>query len=276
MPPAPATVPDPVTDHRFLDEAGDTTFYGEGRRDIIGTAGVSFAFIIGMLKVNVPRDELRREITALQLEIAGDPYLNCIPSVAKKIAKGGFYFHAKDDPPEVRERFFRFIVNRDVAFEAVAAQKITELFQRKHHDREAEFYADILSHLIKTKLKKDVRLVLNIAHRANSTSNTSLKLALEKAKGRSLKKWDVNDLRCNVVFNVQNHVQEPLLNVADYLCWSVQRVFERGDTRYYDFVGDKVRLVVDLYDQEHYAGSQHYYRGTHRLTAKNKLGPPSA
>jgi len=152
MLPEPAASPDPVTDHRFLDEAGDTTFYGEGRRDIIGTAGVSFAFIIGMLKVNVPRDELRREITALQLEIAADPYLNRIPSVAKKIAKGAFYFHAKDDPPEVRERFFRFIVNRDVAFEAVAAQKITELFQRKHHDREAEFYADILSHLINLRV----------------------------------------------------------------------------------------------------------------------------
>lgn len=27
--------------HRFLDEAGDTAFYGKGKTSILGTAGVS-------------------------------------------------------------------------------------------------------------------------------------------------------------------------------------------------------------------------------------------
>jgi hypothetical protein len=48
---------------------------------------------------------------------------------------------------------------------------------------------------------------------------------------------------------VQTHYTEALLNVADYLCWSVQRVFERGETRYYDFLGDRINLVVDLYSE---------------------------
>jgi hypothetical protein len=37
-------------------------------------------------------------------------------------------------------------------------------------------------------------------------------------------------LNHNVVFNVQNQTSEPLLNITDYFCWSVQRVFERGET----------------------------------------------
>ena len=41
--------------HRFLDEAGDTTFYGKGRKPIIGQPGVSLTFGLGMLKIN---DEL--------------------------------------------------------------------------------------------------------------------------------------------------------------------------------------------------------------------------
>jgi hypothetical protein len=53
-----------------------------------------------------------------------------------------------------------------------------------------------------------------------------------------------------VVFNVQNHQTEPLLNIADYLCWPVQRIFERGEMRYYNFVQEKISLVVDLYDSE--------------------------
>ena len=33
--------------HRFLDESGDTTFYGKGKRVIIGENGVSKCFILG-------------------------------------------------------------------------------------------------------------------------------------------------------------------------------------------------------------------------------------
>jgi len=37
--------------HRFLDKAGDTTFYGKGKKNIIGEDGVSKVFILGMIKV---------------------------------------------------------------------------------------------------------------------------------------------------------------------------------------------------------------------------------
>ncbi len=247
-------------DHRFLDEAGDTTFYGAGRKPIIGQEGVSLSFIIGMLKVAEPLAALRADVSAQQSAITGDAYVNRIPSIAKKITRGGFYFHAKDDPPEVRASFFKFIAARQVTFEAVVARKLPDLFRRKHHDRESEFYADLLSHLIKNKLKLSGRLVLNIAHRANSTSNANLQLALEKAESRSLHQLTPAERQRRVVFNVQNHQQEPLLNMADYFCWAVQRVFERGDTRYYDFLGERIRLVVDLYDQAGYDGSRNYYR----------------
>jgi hypothetical protein len=262
-------------DHRFLDEAGDTTFYGSGRQLILGQNGVSLAFIIGMLKVSEPLPALRTAVLSEQAAIAADTYVNCIPSVAKKIQRGGFFFHAKDDPIEVRGAFFKFIATRQVSFEAVVARKLPDLFRLKHHDREPEFYADLLSHLIKNKLQQPGRLVLNIAHRANSTSNANLQLALEKAEGRSLRTHSADTHQRRVVFNVQNHQQEPLLNIADYFCWAVQRVFERGETRYYDFLGERISLIVDLYDQSSYAGSRNYYRGTNRLTAANKLSPPT-
>ena len=137
----------------------------------------------------------------------------------------------------------------------------------KHHHQEAEFYADVLSHLLKNKLKLERKVVLNIAERGASTRNANLQLALLKAVARFEKTRSVDHISSLVVFNVQNHRTEPLLNIADYLCWSVQRIFERGETRYYDFMGDKIRLVVDLYDSAKYEGSLNYYRGKRRLTA---------
>lgn len=202
--------------------------------------------------------------------------LNVIPSVRKRMDRGGFFFHASDDTPEVRQVLFRYLKTLECSLEAVVARKIPEVFARKHNHQETEFYADVLSHLIKNKLGMGGKLVLNISGRANSTSNRNLQAALEKATGRAVKKRDPGDLRTQVVFNVQNHRTEPLVNVADYLCWSVQRVFERGETRHYDYLGDRIRLVVGLYDQDGYEGSRNYYRGKRRLTAENRLGPPSS
>lgn len=261
-------------EHRFLDEAGDTTFYGKGKRLILGESGVSATFSIGMLRVSENLCDLRNRIVHLQSQVAEDAYLNAIPSVARKIKGGGFYFHATDDPPEVRQVMFKFLKEIDCSIEVVVARKIPRLYATKHNGKESEFYADVLSHLIKTKMKMNRRLVLNIAQRANCTKNHNLLAALQKAKARAAKKWELGDMNCDVVFNVQNQQSEPILNIADYLCWPVQRVVERGEMRYYDYIREKIRLVVDLYDTDGYAGNRNYYTPKRNpLTPKNKISP---
>lgn len=52
---------------------------------------------------------------------------------------------------------------------------------------------------------------------------------------------------------------------------AVQRVFERGEIRYYDFVKERVSTVLDLYDVDNYKGFQNYYGPKHPLTSANKL-----
>ena len=59
---------------------------------------------------------------------------------------------------------------------------------------------------------------------------------------------------------------------ADYVLFA--DLFERGETRHYDFVREHISLVVDLYDAEKYTGSRNYYTPKRPLTAENKLGPP--
>ncbi|MBX3257979.1 MAG: hypothetical protein KF862_27860 [Chitinophagaceae bacterium] len=107
-------------------------------------------------------------------------------------------------------------------------------------------------------MQKGQRLVLNIAEKGTSTKNNNLDLALEKAKERfagkltrksinesedfaSVNVYKRGDIKTGIVFNVTKPVQEPLLNIADYLCWTIQRVFEKGETRYYDYMMEKFR-----------------------------------
>ena len=121
----------------------------------------------------------------------------------------------------------------------VVGRKIPALFAKKHNGNESEFYADLLSHLLKNKLKLGQRQVINIAERGKTTRNQVLELAMTKARERFAKKQDAAEICSEVVFNVQNPRTEPLLCVPDYLAWTVQRVFERGETRHYDFCGSE-------------------------------------
>ncbi len=260
--------------HRFLDEAGDTTFFGKGKIPIVGSEGVSKAFIIGMVKFKEPLQPLREKIINLQNEVINDPYFKDIPSIQKKVNSKGYYFHATDDIPEVRKIFFEFINSVNLSFEAVVGRKIYEIFYKKHNSREVEFYADLLSHLLKNKLQIGGKLILNISERGKSTKNKNLLLALRKAKDRFNKKNPDKETVTQVVFNIQSQTKEPLLNIADYLCWSVQRVFERGEVRYYNYIREKISLVIDLYDSSKYEGNKHYYKGKNILTSQNKISPP--
>ena len=260
--------------HRFLDEAGDTAFFSDNKI-IIGNCGVSLTFSIGMVRINGDLNRVREQVVALQKQVEQDEYLNVIPSVNKKIAKNGFFFHATDDAPEVRQLFYKFIKTLDCSMEMVVARKIPDLYNRKHNGRESEFYADILSHLIKNKLVKGNKLVLNIASRGNTTCNKTLNMALEKATSRAAQKHAAESMITEICFNVQNHLTEPLLNIADYMCWSVQRVFERGETRYYDFIKEQIPVIVDIYDFDKYKNFGNYYGRKNYLTALNKISPHS-
>jgi hypothetical protein len=257
--------------HRFLDEAGDTTFYGKGKVQILGTEGVSKCFILGMLKINEPLEDVRKKVLDLQDQIASDSYFSGIPSIEKKKIKNSYYLHAKDDVPEVRKLMYDLIKSINCSFECVVARKIYFIYENTHNGSESDFYADLLSHLLKNKFSKYKTLVLNIATRKKCTTHTNLQSGLNKASDRAKAKNPCAENGCKIVFNIQEPTTEPLLNITDYFCWAIQRVFEKGETRYYEYISEKVSLVLDLYDSSRFKGSRNYYTSKKKLTKENML-----
>lgn len=236
--------------HRFLDEAGDTTFYGKGKIPIIGTEGVSNYFLLGMLTINEPLPHVRQKVIELQNTVANDPYLVSVPSIKKKKGLAGYFLHAKDDVAEVRKMAFELIKTIDCHFEAVVGRKDYGIYEKKHNGNQAEFYAELLSHLLKDNLNEHEKLVLNIAHRSRCTTHTNLEKGLAKAIAIATHKYPESCNCCQMVFNVQQHTTEPIINLADYFLWALQRKFEKSESRYADFIGEQLKTVLKLYDGE--------------------------
>ena len=44
--------------------------------------------------------------------------------------------------------------------------------------------------------------------------------------------------------------------------------------RFYDYLAEKIRLVIDLYDTARFKGNLNYYHKKNPLTPANKIGPP--
>ena len=52
--------------------------------------------------------------------------------------------------------------------------------------------------------------------------------------------------------------------------WTVQRAFIKGEMRYFDFVADKISLVVDIYDFDKYP--KNFYNRKNRFDI-TKISP---
>lgn len=259
--------------HRFIDEAGDMTFFLKGKAPApLGDNGISKVFILGMAHVKQDLDETRVMLQQFCEDIEADPFFNEIPSVKKRINQGGFYLHAKDDPAELRYKFIMFLLeNVSFSVQMVVGRKKLTRFVNKHHSQEREFYADLLSHLLKDKGNYE-KLVINIAERGSSTANNNLEEALLQAHDRH-KKRRGTDYKADIKFNVQRYSSDPILAITDYALWTVQRIYEKGETRFYDVLKEKLPTIIDLYDSEKYSNYKNYYGPRNQLTKDNKIGP---
>ena len=237
------------TGHRYFDEAGDTTFYGKGKIPLLGTFGVSSNFLLGMLTLNEPVQLIRQKIIELQNDIITDPYFNNVPSIHKKKSTFGYFLHAKDDIPEVRKLVFDLIISIDCKFDAVISRKDYNIYERKHNGNQSEFYADMLSNLLHDNIFGFDKLVLNIASRSRCTTHLNLERGLQKAMFISKHKFPNGKSNCQVKFNVQRPTTEPIINIADYFLWAIQRMVERNEKRYFDYLSMKMNKVTYLYHE---------------------------
>ncbi|MDO8658962.1 MAG: DUF3800 domain-containing protein [Candidatus Levybacteria bacterium] len=230
----------------FVDESGDPTFYDRHGNLIVGTEGVSKILLLGFIHTKNPKP-IRKALQKLNREIAQDKYLQGIPSLRKTLLA----FHAKDDSPEIKEKVFKTIVKLDFTAEVFVGRKIQNIFNVRHHRNENEFYDDLISKLFENKLHLAGHNEIFFAVRGNKTRQIPLEQAIEKATSNFESKWK-KKVDSIIKINPQSPSGEPCLQVIDYINWAIQRVFIKKDMRFYKFIEEKIKFLVDIYDTDKY------------------------
>lgn len=188
-----------------------------------------------------------------------------IPSLHKTLVA----FHAKDDSPEIREKAFKTIVNLDFTAELFVGRKIQNIFKVRHHRKENEFYDDLISKLFENKLHLAKHNEIFFAVRGSKTRQIPLEQAIQKAIATFEGKWK-KKIESTVKVNPQSPSGEPCLQVIDYINWAAQRAFIKGDMRFYKFIEEKVKYLVDIYDKDKYPKNYYSSRNKFDIT---KISP---
>ncbi len=249
----------------FFDEAGDPQILGRKGVNLVSQGKASTVFMVGYLEVQEPK-EFRKKLLNLQAEILNDDYLKDIPSVTKSTSK---MFHACMDCSEVREKVYKFLKTQDFTFQCIVARKYEEQFRKKFDFKESKIYKYLVSKLLENRLHLYSEIDCYFSAMGSVVRKDNMQEAINEAVSTFKQKWNKATTN-NIRIIIQKSSEEPMLWAVDYVLWTVQRAFEKGEFRYYNYLKDKIRLVYDIFDTAKYP--HNYYTQKNPLEAK-KIDP---
>jgi hypothetical protein len=252
--------------HYFVDEAGDPVLFSRRKRVVVGTPGCSRYFILGLLDVSSP-DTLADELQDLRKRLLADPYFKGVPSMQPEQNKTSRAFHAKDDIPEVRREVFQLLTRHELRFFAVVRDKrrIADLVlahnrshpQYRYHPN--QLYDRCVSRLFKERLHKDAAYRIVFAKRGAADRTAALEKALTTARGNLRRTWGIA-AAAPIEVVAETPERDANLQATDYFLWALQRLYEKREDRYWQFVWPSVRLVWDVDDTRRNSYGEYYTR----------------
>lgn len=240
--------------HYFVDEAGDGVLFSDRGRILVGQAGCSRHFMLGL--ADIPNEAaLNADLAALRNKLLTDPYFKSVPSLSPGAGKTAVQFHAKDDLPEVRREVFDILLRHDIGFFAAIKDKSKVLqyvqqrndadLRYKYHPN--ELYDHLVKRLFKDRLHKDDEYRICFARRGSADRTQAFCSALEDARKRFSAQWGITSkapyrVVCGTLDGFGG------LQAVDYFLWALQRMYERREERYLQYIWPKVHLVHDIDD----------------------------
>lgn len=151
-------------------------------------------------------------------------------------------FHATEDKNVVREEVYGFLAGQNFRVDSTLLEKAKAQPQTRQTPDRFYKYAWYyhFKHVGPRLLRDKTELMITAA-------------ALGTKKGQAVYTAAVNEILQQTVQRQQwrtffpRAVADPCLQVADYCAWAIQRKWEKGDTRWYEMIEDKIETEFDLW-----------------------------
>ncbi len=259
--------------HFFVDEAGDLTLFGRRGKCLVGTEGVSRCFMVGVAQVFDP-SALRDDLVALREDLLKDDYLKHVCTMRPEAEKTAKFFHAKDDCAEVRREVYKLLARHQIKVQIAIRRKchlIEETTRSRRVCHANTIYDDLVKSLFKRCLHKADQNVITFARRGKSAREKALNDAIARAKANFQRDTGIESRgRTQIIPSVPS--QSHGLQAVDYYLWAIQRLYEKGEDRYFNFLAPQFRLIMDFDDKRNGKWYGRWYSDGDPLT-KEKIMP---
>jgi hypothetical protein len=264
---------DGVTAHFFVDEAGDLTLFGRRRKPCVGAEGVSKCFMVGVAQVMDP-SRLQGELDALRRELLKDEYLKGVYSMRPEAEKTADFFHAKNDCPEVRREVYKLLARHEIKVQVAVRRKaalIAEVSSGGRLWNPNSVYDNLVKALFKRCLHKADQNIIVFARRGKSAREKALNDAIERAQANFQRDTGIESHKPTQIIPAVPSASHGL-QAIDYYLWAIQRLYERGEDRYFAFLAPQFRLIMDFDDKRNATRYGRWYSDSDPLT-KEKIMP---
>lgn len=226
----------------------------------------------------IPNPKLvKSELESLRLYLLADTYFKDVPSMQFETKKTALHFHAKDDLPEVRREVFKILPTFGVKVQ-VAIKRKFELaeFAKRVFDltgqkiRENDIYDELIKRLFRNVLHKAEENVIIFARRGASNRNKALEESINNAKRNFELAYNKKSDKPVKIYSAFSH-ESPGLQIIDYYLWALQRMYEKGEDRFFELLKNDYRLIMDLDDTRNKPYGE-WYSSSNILSLK-KLKP---
>ena len=141
-------------------------------------------------------------------------------------------------------KFLAVVRRKERVFKYVRQRNMSDLLYRYNPN---ELYDYMVRVLFKNLLHKEEYYEITFAKRGNQDRTEALRASLIHAQRRFAEKWGkVVNSEINIF--AKSPTESAGLQAVDYFLWSLQRLYERHEERYLEYLWPNYRLVHDLDD----------------------------
>jgi hypothetical protein len=233
----------------FLDESGKPEIFSAKGVNLV-KAGSATKYLV-LAAVRTPNQLLlQSQILEFKAGLLKDPLLTSKFSPAYALDS----FHATNDYPEVRERFYQFINALDVEIHVIVCEK---LLCSKNLQADPSLLYGTMAGLILHGICHQSESTEIIFSRQDSKYKLQEKLESEVEKIRQ-SLWNAHLKKETYALRYQHnpHYSHGGLQVADYAAYAVFKLFEKRDDLLYLLIQNKIRHIHHYNQKKHFTRSR--------------------
>ncbi len=208
--------------------------------------------MVGVARLN-DLHQAHEKLNLLRATLLGDPYFKGVPSFQATAKKTALYFHAKDDLPEVRREVLKLLPELGIRVHVAIRRKealvreAQALFHYGRKLRSQDVYDDLTRRLFQNLLHKADQNEIVFAWRGKEARKDALAQAIRAAKQNFAARWGkFHDKPTTIQSGYPS--DHAGLQIVDYYLWTLQRLVELGEDRFFNLLASDFKVIMDLDD----------------------------